>query len=404
MDMRKRFHGWIGAFFLGVCCLPAMAQSSEMCARSDTQDAPDKSAFIESAIITLSTTHESEYARRNALFTQLKASPVDPTLAEQALVDRMYILLAASWLSEQQPDKARELLRVIGVDSPSAVTAALLLAESWRMDGEPDKAVQWLLRIAAQQPENLDALNGLLAAAHTLAESGQPQLALTLYARIEQQAGAAAALVNNFIARNPASIASLMSGDNGLSTSLRNQAGQRLYQSAHGRLLAADRANRRSQQIRLCLTAVIADYQQRIDAAERSIANLDVTLAAMARAHEQRLARIASLKSQIDVDDNSDEQLELRRAVRAMMNQDLREQAQQQALEQNREQLPLLVGRTRERLAILLAYYQRAEQSSGDVITGTIRETLVALAADFSDLAGEAALSKAQVQEELTSK
>jgi len=85
-------------------------------------------------------------------------------------------------------------LHVIGVDRPAAVTGALLLAESWRMDGEPDKAVQWFLRIAAQQPQNLDTLNGLLAAAHTLADSGQPQLALTLYRRVEQEAGAAATL------------------------------------------------------------------------------------------------------------------------------------------------------------------------------------------------------------------
>ena len=403
MDIRQRFHGWIGALVLSAFYLPAVAKNAETCA-VDVQESPVESAFIEKAIVTLAGTPESEHARRNALFTQLKAAPENPAPAERALVDRMYIVLAASWLSGQQTDKAREVLRVIALDSPLAVTAAMLLAESWRMDGEPDKAVQWFLRIAAQQPENLDALNGLLAAAHTLAESGQPQLALTIYARIEQQAGAAATLVNNFVARNPASIASLMSGDNGLTTSLRKQAGQRLFQSAHGRLLAADRANRRSQQVRLCLTALIADYQQRIDAAERSIANLDVTLAAMARAHAQRQARITSLKSQIRANDSSNEQIEIRRAVRALMNQDLREQAQQQALEQNRDQLPVLVGRTRERLAILLAYYQRAEQSSGELITGTIREILVALATDFSDLAGQAALSKAHVQEELTSK
>src|SRR5690606_11226332 len=233
MDIRQRFHGWIGALVLSAFYLPAVAKNAETCA-VDVQESPVESAFIEKAIVTLAGKPESEHARRNALFTQLKAAPANPAPAEQALVDRMYILLAASWLSEQQTDKAREVLGVIALDSPLAVTAAMLLAESWRMDGKPDKAVQWFLRIAAQQPENLDALNGLLAAAHTLAESGQPQLALTIYARIEQQAGAAAALVNNFIARNPASIASLMSGDNGLTTSLRNQAGQRLYQSAHG--------------------------------------------------------------------------------------------------------------------------------------------------------------------------
>ena len=269
------------------------------------------------------------------------------------------------------------------------------------MDGEPDKAVQWFLRIAAQQPQNLDVLNGLLAAAHTLADSGQPQLALTLYSRIEHEASAAATLVNEFIASNPANIAALLDDNNALTESLRNQASQRLYRSAHDTLLAADRANRRSQRVRLCLTVLIADYQQRIAAAELSITNLDGTLAAMTQAHEQREARIASLKAQIRADDNSDEQLTLRRTVRALMNQDLREQAQHQALLQNRDRLPLLVEHTRRRLAALLAYYQNVEKNSGDAVTNTLRETLQTLASDFSDVAGEAALGKAQLQQEL---
>ena len=229
MDMRQHIHGWICALALSVFCLPAMAKNTETCAQLDEQIAPAESAFIESAIATLSRTPESEYARRNALFTQLKVAPQNPTVAERALVDRMYILLAASWLSEQQADKARELLRVVGVNSPSAVTAALLLAESWRMDEQPDKAVQWFLRIAAQHPQNLDALQGLLAAAHSLTEDGQPQLALPLYARIERQASESALLLNNFIASNPGSIAALLDSNNPLSDSLRNQASQRLY-------------------------------------------------------------------------------------------------------------------------------------------------------------------------------
>src|SRR5690606_20923122 len=136
MDIRQRFHGWIGALVLSAFYLPAVAKNAETCA-VDVQESPVESAFIEQAIVTLAGTPESEHARRNALFTQLKAAPENPAPAEQALVDRMYIVLAASWLSEQQTDKA----------------------------------VQWFLRIAAQRPENLDALNGLLAAAHTLAES-----------------------------------------------------------------------------------------------------------------------------------------------------------------------------------------------------------------------------------------
>ncbi|MCB1837988.1 MAG: hypothetical protein KDH99_10255, partial [Alcanivoracaceae bacterium] len=377
-----------------------MAKNTETCAQLDEQIAPAESAFIESAIATLSRTPESEYARRNALFTQLKVAPQNPTVAERALVDRMYILLAASWLSEQQADKARELLRVVGVDSSSAVTAALLLAESWRMDEQPDKAVQWFLRIAAQHPQNLDALQGLLAAAHSLTEDGQPQLALPLYARIERQASESALLLNNFIASNPGSIAALLDSNNPLSDSLRNQASQRLYRSTLDTVFTADRANRRSQQLRVCLTAMIADYQKRIVAAEQSVANLDATLAAMDQAHQQRQVHIASLQTHIRTGDNSDEQLKLRRAVRALMNQDVREQAQHKALLQNRDRLPALVRHTRERLSALLAYYQNAEKNSGAVVTDTLRETLQALANDFSDVAGEAALGKAQLQEE----
>src|SRR5690606_34046919 len=162
----------------------------------------------------------------------------------------------------------------------------------------------------------------------------------------------------------------------------------------------ADRANRRSQQLRVCLTAMIADYQRRIAAAEQSVANLDATLAAIDQAHQQRQVHIASLQTHIRAGDNSDEQLKLRRAVRALMNQDVREQAQQQALLQNRDRLPALVKHTRERLSALLAYYQNAEKNSGAVVTDTLRETLQALASDFSDVAGEAALGKAQLQEE----
>lgn len=400
MDIRQRFHGWIGALVLSAFYLPAMAQNSETCARINMQDAPVESVFIDSAIAILSSNYDNEHARRNALFTQLETTPENPSTAEQALVDRMYILLAASWMKEQQTDKARELLHVIGVDRPAAVTGALLLAESWRMDGEPDKAVQWFLRIAAQQPQNLDTLNGLLAAAHTLADSGQPQLALTLYRRVEQEAGAAATLVNEFIASNPVTIAALLDGNNALTESLRNQASQRLYRSTHDTLLAADRANRHSQRVRLCLAALIADYQQRIAAVELSISNLDGTLAAMTRAHEQREARIASLKAQIRTDDNSDEQLKLRRTVRALMNQDLRQQAQHNALLQNRDRLPLLVEHTHRRLAALLAYYQTAEANSGEVVAGTLHATLEALAHDFSNVAGEAAQSQALIQQD----
>lgn len=401
MDMRKRFHGWIVTLLFSVFFLPAMAQSSETCARSDVPNAPVESAFIDSAIAALSSSYDNEYARRNALFTQLQGAPENPSSAEQALVDRMYILLAASWMKEQQTDKARELLHVIGVDSPAAVTAALLLAESWRMDGEPDKAVQWFLRIAAQYPQNLDALKGLLAAAHTLADSEQPQLALTLYGRIEEQAGDAAELISDFSASNPNSIAAVLDKDNPLTDSLREQASQRLYRSTHDTLFAADQVNQRSQHIRLCLAALIYDYQQRITAAEHSIANLDSTLAAMDHAHQERQARITSLQSQIRDDERSDEQLKLRRAVRALMNLDLREQAQQQALVQNRERLPLLVRRTRERLAALLTFYQSAEQNSGEAVRDMLRDTLQALSGDFRDLAGEAAMSKAQLQESL---
>jgi len=400
MDIRHCFHGWIGALVLSVFYLPAMAKNAETCAQLDVHETPVESAFVESAIATLGRTPESEYARRNALFTQLKAAPQNPSAAERALVDRMYILLAASWLSEQQTDKARELLRVVGVDSASAVTAALLLAESWRMDEQPDKAVQWFLRIAAQHPQNLDALQGLLAAAHSLAEDGQPQLALPLYARIERQASESALLLNNFIASNPGSIAALLDSNNPLTDSLRDQASQRLYHSTLDTVFTADRANRRSQQLRVCLTAMIADYQRRIAAAEQSVANLDATIAAMDQAHQQRQVHIASLQTHIRAGDNSDEQLKLRRAVRALMNQDVREQAQQQALLQNRDRLPALVKHTRERLSALLAYYQNAEKNSGAVVTDTLRETLQALASDFSDVAGEAALGKAQLQEE----
>ncbi|MCB1837773.1 MAG: hypothetical protein KDH99_09150 [Alcanivoracaceae bacterium] len=398
--MRKRLHGWISALTLSVFYLPAMAQNSEKCARLDVQPKPAESAYIEDAIAVLSSAYDTGDARRNALFTQLKAAPKTPSAAEQALVDKMYILLAASWLSEQQTDKAREVLRVIGVNSPSAVTAALLLAESWRMDEQPDKALQWFLRIAAQHPQDVDALQGLLAAAHSLADDGQPELALALYARIEQQASDAVLLLNDYITSYPDSIAAVLDSTNPLPTSLRNQASQRLYRSTRDTLFTADRANRRSQQIRTCLTAMIADYQRRIAAAEQGLANVDATLAAMEQAHQQRQAQITSLQTQIRSGDNSDEQLKRRRAVRALMNQDAREQAQQQALLQNRDRLPALVAHTRKRLSALLAYYQNIERNSGEVVSDTLRETLQKLANNFSDVAGEAALGKAQLQEE----
>lgn len=401
MDMRKRFHGWISTLLFSVFFLPVMAQSSERCVQVNARKPPAESAFVEGSIVTLSRTHDTEHDRRNALFTQLNTRPQNPSAVEQALIDRMYIQLAASWLSELQTDKARELLRSIGVESPSAVTAALLLAESWRQDGEPDKAVQWFLRIAAQYPQNLDALKGLLAAAHAFADGEQPQLALTLYGRIEQQAGNAAELISDFSASNPNSIAAVLDKDNPLTDSLREQASQRLYRSTHDTLFAADQVNQRSQHIRLCLAALIYDYQQRITAAEHSIANLDSTLAAMDHAHQERQARITSLQSRIRADEHSGEQLKLRRAVRALMNLDLREQAQQHALVQNRGRLPVLVRRTRERLTALLTFYQNAEQNSGEAVTDMLRDTLQALSADFRDLAGEAAMSKAQLQEPL---
>lgn len=309
------------------------------------------------------------------------------------------VAVAATLVSNNQYEQARQALAQVELDSPAAVRAALLLAESYRLQGDNPRAAQWMLRIADRYASDPDALDGLLLAAEDAAERGDIGTALAVYSRVLEHSLNNLNAVKALASKEQDLYEVIVSGRIDNTRSVTSEAIQRVLRDVdsdslhHYRLLnvtAAELACLERQRDALKADSFEASLGNAQDAAfatmlknERSLAEAD------------REAARAALDNASPYDDLIDLEARLAEAEDALGTIETRlaeiNARNQAALGAHRGSLADLEAR----LEALTA--RRAESQA--VINASLARVLGALQRDYREMAGEAQMGRAQMQQ-----
>lgn len=312
---------------------------------------------------------------------------------------RAHLVYAAQLLQRQDYAGARQHLKQIPIESTAAVPAALLLAESWRLQGEPQQAIDWFIRIARQYPYNLEALEGLLAAANALEQQNLGGHAAALYQAVTEQANHAAAAIVTLASGDNMTLDALISEQNLLPGDLQTQLVRRVLTINDFDVLAAHHNSSAASSHGRCLLLQLHAYQRQTEHTRQALEQAQSTLAAIDQSLETLAARETMLSAALKADDYSASQLAIRQELRSISNQSRREQLQRQAIAANLEALPTLLAGMEKRLQAMAAESRSRTSAIDRLLADAVDDAAASLYVELVNTAAEAALRRAALLE-----
>lgn len=401
--MKIRIFSQLYAVFYAVFCasaglLPPAIQAQE-CDTHNAGTAPELDQRSQRLVDALTGRITDENKRINILYHAARNTDADGGV-QYFLAQRALLAVSGELLEAENFDKARDLLGSVEVDSPVAVEAALLLSDSWRMQGNRKKARDWYLRAGRQFPHELLALEGMLAAAHTM-ETAAPGIAATLYDQVYEGAMNSSEILEEIPQEKMASgLNWLLSGEHALPAALHSQLSQRILSRGKQSLMTLE-AQREDSAISLrCIIGRAGDLEQ----AHSRIAGKMATLERSIRAIEARITqldqRIQALEARVTPGEMNDTQVKLRRELVRRKNEIKRLEGQRLFLQQNRERLPKMLRQLRQRIETLYAQQHKENRQADQAIHSLVELSVKDLRNDFLDVAGTSRDNKARLIQE----
>jgi hypothetical protein len=312
---------------------------------------------------------------------------------------RAYLVYAALLLQRQDYAGARQHLKKIPLESMAAVPAALLLAESWRLQGETSQAVDWLVRIARQYPYNLEALEGLLAAANALEQQNLGGHAAALYQAVTEQANHAAAAIVTLASGDNMALGALISEQNLLPGDLQTQLVRRVLTINDFDVMAAHHNSSAASSQGRCLLLQLHAYQHKTENTRQILEQARSTLAAVDQSLERLSERETLLRATLKADDYSVSQLAIRQELRSINNQLHRDRLQRQVIAANLDALPTLLAGMEKRLQAMATESRSRTSAIDGLLDDVLDDAAASLYVELVNTAAEAALRRAALLE-----
>jgi hypothetical protein len=338
--------------------------------------------------------------QRHELLRQLVMAPATDVAQDAVpLRWRAHLVYAAQLLQRQDYAGARQHLKQVPLESTAAVPAALLLAESWRLQGETQQAIDWFVRIARQYPYNLEALEGLLAAANALEQQNLGGHAAALYQTVTDQANHAAAAIVTLASGDNMTLGALISEQNLLPGDLQTQLVRRVLTMNDFDVLAAHHNSSAAGSQGRCLLLQLHAYQRQTENTRQMLEDAQSSLAAIDQSLEMLAVREAALTAALKANDYSVSQLAIRQELRSISNQSRRDQLQRQAIAANLDTLPALLAGMEKQLQAMATESQSRTSLMDGLLADAVDDAAATLYVELANIAAEAALRRAALLE-----
>ncbi|MFN3714355.1 MAG: tetratricopeptide repeat protein [Alcanivoracaceae bacterium] len=312
------------------------------------------------------------------------------------LHDRARLVLAGIEIDRQQYARARAQLVRITTDSPMAARAGLLVAESWRLQGDEETSLQWLLRVGRHFPDDINALQGLLAAAEHFDAASHPGKAIAVYEEVMEKSLQALNSLAALPADRDARIGTVIFRTQPMPAALRHSIAsamirqspslgetRRVHRDAGKEwqclLLQQQQIDNRHQQLR-----------QHLSQLDQAIREADDTLGLLA-------AEMTAIEKRIVGNDFSADQIAMRQRLSQGRNDTLRLNAERQYLAQIRDTLPAALATTEARLDAMTALLAEIHDQSATELFSLTDAAINLVMAEFRNLAAESQRQAAEV-------